>query len=48
MIALVPRAPRKSELVRNWWYQWRVKPLSGNDWSSESLKEKTSRIAIGA
>jgi hypothetical protein len=35
-------------LVRNSWYQWSVKPLSGNDGSSESLNEKISRIAIGA
>src|ERR687887_1528915 len=48
MIALVSSAPLRSELVRNSWYQWKVKPLSGNDGTAESLNEKISRITIGA
>src|SRR5919204_3415671 len=48
MIALVSRAPRRSEFVRNWWYQCRVNPLSGNVGTAESLNEKISRITIGA
>src|SRR5262249_30170216 len=47
-IALVSSAPFRSEFVRNSWYQWRVKPLSGNDGTSESLNEKIRRITIGA
>ena len=47
MIALVCSAALRSPLVRNWWYQWSVNPLSGNDGSSELLNEKISRIAIG-
>jgi len=47
MIALVCSAPLRSALVRNWWYQWSVNPLSGNDGSSELLNEKISRSAIG-
>src|SRR5712691_10742091 len=47
-IALVSSAALRSEFVRNWWYQWSVKPLSGNEGTCESLKEKISRIAIGA
>src|ERR687888_73263 len=30
-IALVSSAPLRSGVGRNWWYQWRVKPESGND-----------------
>src|SRR6266576_899240 len=47
MIALVSSAPLRSPLVRNWWYQWSVNPLSGKDGSSELLNEKISRITIG-
>jgi hypothetical protein len=47
-IALVSSAARRSGFVRNWWYQCSVKPLSGNDGTCELLKEKISRIAIGA
>src|SRR3954469_12310826 len=46
--ALVSSAERRSALTRNWWYQCSVNPLRGNDGSAESLKEKTTRIAIGA
>ena len=35
-------------IVTNWRYQVSVNPLSGNDGSTESLNEKSSRIAIGA
>src|SRR6476620_8287811 len=48
MIALVANAAFRSGLVRKWRYQCRVKPLSGNDGSCESLKEKITRITIGA
>ena len=47
-IALFSSAPRSSEFVRNWWYQWSVKPESGNVGTAESLKEKISRMTIGA
>ena len=48
MIALVHSAPRRSEFPANSRYQWNVKPLSGNDGTSELLNEKIRRIAIGA
>ena len=41
-----PRADRA--FVKNWWYQWSVKPLSGNVGTSELLNEKISSTAIGA
>ncbi len=41
------RAPQV-RIVRNWWYQWSVNPVSGNDGSAESLNEKISKITIGA
>ena len=47
-IALVSSAACMSEFVRNWWYQWSVKPLSGNVGTDPLLKEKMTRIAIGA
>ena len=47
-IALVPSAPLRSGFVRNSWYQWNVKPESGNEGTAESLNEKINRIAIGA
>ena len=34
--------------MTNWRYQVSVNPLSGNDGSTELLKEKSNRIAIGA
>src|SRR6266536_3747581 len=46
--ALVSSAALRSEFVRNSRYQWSVNPLRGNDGTCELLKEKTSRIAIGA
>jgi len=48
MIALVSRAPRISELARNARYQWSVKPESGNVGTADLLKEKISRMTIGA
>ena len=48
MIALVPSAARRSPFARNSWYQWNVKPLSGNEGTAELLNEKISRITIGA
>jgi hypothetical protein len=47
-IALVFSELFSSEFVRNSRYQCRVKPLSGNVGSEASLKEKISRITIGA
>jgi hypothetical protein len=48
MIPLVSSASLRSVLTRNSWYQWSVKPLSGNVGTSELLKEKIRRITIGA
>src|ERR671935_1292134 len=48
MIALVSKAPLRSELTRNSWYQCNVKPESGNEGTAESLNEKISKITIGA
>src|SRR6266576_713802 len=42
MIPLVSSAALRSELTRNSWYQWRVKPESGNEGTAELLKEKIS------
>ncbi|TML05696.1 MAG: hypothetical protein E6G36_01880 [Actinobacteria bacterium] len=46
--ALVPNAALRSGLVRNWWYHFSVKPLSGNDGNSELLNEKINSTTIGA
>src|SRR6476646_3929140 len=47
-IALASRADRMLLLWMNSWYQWSVKPLSGNEGTTALLNEKTRRIAIGA